>query len=351
MTVASTDLEAQPERSSSYAGFRVKDATGKHVGEAGSLFLVSGIPSYVEVELRGIVRRRHRIVPWELVTLYPTYKEISLRCGKRDLETAPDFDPKGRLEEEGRQARTHFDLPAEPPDHGMLDEPASESADPARQPQVDDSDLAFPEEEGRERSVAEDLQAKTEAIAAAHKGVPVESASELEEDKEEIVVSQTQSGESVPVATENVDELRDEVDEARRMRRPGAEEQDAFRVGATSFDGWHPTFDVSELDDGYRVAIDVPGVEADALELTLEANVLTVSGERPAFLEGELQRRESPTGPFRCRFQLPPHTNADAIEAELRNGVLDVRIPRSVAPEARRITLRGAERGTSAHAE
>lgn len=346
MAVTSTDLEGKVERSWSYEGFPVKDATGKHVGVAGSLFVVGGTPVYVEVDLRGLFRRRHRIVPWELATLDPKMRRISLRCAKDDVEAAPAFDAKGPLEDQGRQARSHFGLPAERIDQSMLDKPASESPDAATAPHVDDSDLAFPEE-GREPSVADELQARTGAIAAARKSLPVEPASELEDEKEEILVSQTESPESVPVATERADELRDEVDEPARTRPPGGEDEDVFRLGLRSFDGWHPTFDVAELEDGYRVAIDVPGVEADALELTLQDNVLIVSGERAPFGEGELQRRESPTGRFRCRFELPPHTNADAIEAELRNGVLEVGIPRSAVPEARRITLRGSERRTT----
>jgi len=346
MAVTSTDLESKVERSSSYEGFPVKDAAGKHVGDAGSLLLVDGTPGYVEVELRGMFRRRRRIVPWQLATLDPTTRRISLRCGKDAVEAAPDFDAKGRAEDQGRQARIHFGLPAEPLDQTLRDDPASEAADRAPTAQVDESDVALPEEDVRERSVADDLQARTGTIVAAGKSVPVEPASELEDEKEEILVSQSESAESVPVSTESVEESRDDVDEAARTRPPGGEEEDAFRIGTRSFDGWHPTFDVAEVDDGYRIAIDVPGVEADALELTLQDNVLFVSGERGGFLEGELQRQESPTGPFRRRFQLPPYTNADAIEAELKNGVLEVRIPRSAVPEARRIALRGSERPT-----
>ena len=128
-----------------------------------------------------------------------------------------------------------------------------------------------------------------------------------------------------------------------RGRQREGEEEDAFRLGSRSPQGWQPAFDVAQVDDGYRIAIDVPGVEADALELRLEDDLLTISGERVALAEGDLQRRGSPSGLFVCRFRLPAHTNAEAVAAELKNGVLELRIPRSAAPEARRISLRRSE--------
>ncbi|HEX2112704.1 MAG TPA: Hsp20/alpha crystallin family protein [Gaiellaceae bacterium] len=154
------------------------------------------------------------------------------------------------------------------------------------------------------------------------------------------MASEVQAGEAVPITPDNADEPRVDTDQVSRGYRRDAAEEDAFRLGTRSSQGWQPTFDVAQVDDGYLVAIDVPGVEADALELRLEDDLLTVSGERVARADGDLQRRGSPSGPFVCRFRLPAHTNAEAVAAELKNGVLELRIPRSAAPEARRIALR-----------
>ncbi len=352
MAVASKRVETPVERSSAYDLFTVEDETGKRIGDARSVFLVDGRKRYLQVELRGLFRHRNRIVPWELVALDEQARRISLRCRKGDVESAPDFDAGDVLEPQERRTRTHYGLP-ETPHEPVLEEPADQPgneaptphADEAPTPHADEAEIESSFDQDHDRSVAEDLRTRTESLAAAQGTGALESAYVLEEDEneEEMMVSESQAAEPVAIA-DTAGELTRDVDERSRARRPEREEEDAFRLGVRSSDGWHPTFDVAEVDDGYFVAMDVPGVEADALELRIEDDVLIVSGERVGLLEGDVQRRESPSGPFRRRFQLPPHTNAEAVAAELKNGVLELRIPRSPAPEARRITLRGRER-------
>ncbi len=346
MAVASNRVETAVERSSAYEAFTIEDETGKRIGDARSVFLVEGRPRYLQVELRGLFRHRNRIVPWELTTLDVPSRRIRLRCRKGDVENAPDFDPEDALDSQERQTRTHFGLPAEVPEERVTAESPDELSDEAATPEAVAPDASRRDRENEDRSVAEDLRSSTNTLAAAPGSLPRErtDAFEDDEDKEEMVASESQAVGPVAMAPDTADELHEDMDERSRARGRGDEEEDAFRLGARSFDGWHPTFDVAEVEDGYYVAIDVPGVAADALELRLESDVLIVSGERGRLLEGDFQRRESPTGEFRCRFQLPAYTDAEAITAELRNGVLEVRIPRSAAPEARRIALRGLER-------
>ncbi|ADB31005.1 heat shock protein Hsp20 [Kribbella flavida DSM 17836] len=105
--------------------------------------------------------------------------------------------------------------------------------------------------------------------------------------------------------------------------------------------------------DAYRhgeefvLLFDLPGVEADAIDLDVERNVLTVRAERrPAPVpEGvELQVGERPLGVFSRQLVLGDNLDADGIQARYDNGVLTVRIPVAAQAKPRKITVNG---GTS----
>jgi HSP20 family protein len=342
MAAASEGVEATIERSSTYESFTVDDETGRRIGDARTLFLAEGRPRYLQVELRGLFSHRSRLVPWELATLDEHKRRLSLRCRKRDVEDARDFDAQGAFEPQARRARVHFRLPAEVPDERVPEEPADRLVEEAETPQA----AVRPNREDEDRSVAEDLRTRIGSLSGAERSRPRQRPQALddgENEKEEEMATEAQAAEGVAITPDTVDEPRTGTDQPSRDRRREGEEDDAFRLGTRSSQGWQPTFDVAQVDDGYRIAIDVPGVEADALELRLEDDLLIVSGERVALADGDIQRRERPSGPFVRRFRLPAHTNAEAVAAELRNGVLELRIPRSAAPEARRIALRRSE--------
>jgi HSP20 family protein len=337
MTAASDRVETAVEPSSAYESFRVDDDTGRRVGDARTLFLVDGRPRYLQVELRGLFSHRNRIVPWELAMLDEHKGRVRLHCPKRAVEDAPEFVAQSAFDPQARRARVHFRLPAEVPDERGPEEPADRPVEEADAPQA----ALTPPQRDNERSVAEDLRARLgsgaeTSFAPERSHAPDDDGNEKEGD----MASEVQAGEAVAITPDKVDEARVDTEQVSRGHRREVAEDDAFRLGTRSSQGWQPTFDVAQVDDGYLVAIDVPGVEADALELRLEDDLLTVSGERVARADGDLQRRGSPSGPFVCRFRLPAHTNAEAVAAELKNGVLELRIPRSPAPEARRIALR-----------
>jgi HSP20 family protein len=342
MPAASERVEATVERSSAYESFTVDDETGRRIGDARTLFLAEGRPRYLQVELRGLFGHRSRIVPWELATTDDHKRRISLRCRKRDVEDAPEFDAQDVFEPQARRMRTHFGVSAEVPDEHLPKEPADQPAEAAEMPQA----AGRPHRQDKDPSVAEDLRARIESLSGVEGSLPQErpyAPDDGDNEKEVDMATEAQAAEAVAGTPYNVDEPRRDIDQPSRGRQREGEEEDAFRLGTRLSQGWQPTFDVAKVDDGYRIAIDVPGVEADALELRLEDDLLIVSGERVAPADGDLQRRESPRGRFVRRFRLPAHTNADAVAAELKNGVLELRIPKSAAPEARRIALRRSE--------
>ncbi len=103
---------------------------------------------------------------------------------------------------------------------------------------------------------------------------------------------------------------------------------------------WTPLADVTEADDAYLVEIDLPGVKRKDLTVEIAGTELRITGE---ILEKEkigwLRHRTRRVGHFAYRTLLPGHIDADHINADLADGVLTVRVPKSEAAKPRRITV------------
>ena len=103
---------------------------------------------------------------------------------------------------------------------------------------------------------------------------------------------------------------------------------------------WVPAADVREEDGGFVLYIDVPGVDPKDIDVTADAGVLTVSGERTKVGQDNGYRRsERISGRFERRFSLPEGTDADAIEARGRHGVLEVIVPKRPDVQPKRIEV------------
>jgi HSP20 family protein len=100
--------------------------------------------------------------------------------------------------------------------------------------------------------------------------------------------------------------------------------------------------DAYRAGDEYVVAFDLPGVSADAIDLDVERNVLTVRAERrpPALEQGaEMQLSERPLGMFSRQLFLGDTLDADRIKADYEGGVLTLRIPVVEKAKPRKITV------------
>jgi HSP20 family protein len=108
---------------------------------------------------------------------------------------------------------------------------------------------------------------------------------------------------------------------------------------------WIPPADIAEFKDRWVLKFDVPGVNANAIEITLEQGVLTISGEREKDnVEADAERRrvERPHGRFHRRFTLPDTVDAANVRAAGRNGILEVTIPKQPKAQPRRIEVAAA---------
>jgi HSP20 family protein len=105
---------------------------------------------------------------------------------------------------------------------------------------------------------------------------------------------------------------------------------------------WSPAVDILETRDRIVLRADVPGIPVSQLEVKIENDRLVLKGERgfdPGAQREEFRRIERPFGRFARAFSLPRSVEASGIRAEVRNGVLEVVLPKSGTTQARPIKV------------
>jgi HSP20 family protein len=105
---------------------------------------------------------------------------------------------------------------------------------------------------------------------------------------------------------------------------------------------WAPRADLSETDDAYVIAIDLPGVSRDDLEITVEDGTLKITGERSMKDEeqsGQFYRIERAYGRFFRSFNFGSNVDPDNIEASFDDGVLTIRAGKAEERKPRRIEV------------
>ena len=104
---------------------------------------------------------------------------------------------------------------------------------------------------------------------------------------------------------------------------------------------WVPAIDISEREDAYVVAVELPGVDIGDIEITFEDGSLTIQGQRRvAFdpFEERMHRAERRYGAFRRSITLPSYVKSDAIEASTQDGVLQIVVPKAEERTPRALT-------------
>jgi len=100
--------------------------------------------------------------------------------------------------------------------------------------------------------------------------------------------------------------------------------------------------DIREEDDAFYVDAEVPGLATEDVKVDIEKNVLTLSGERKVEkeeTEGTYRRVERQYGSFTRSFTLPETVDTENISADLKEGVLALRLPKKEAPSPRKISV------------
>ncbi|HEX2504771.1 MAG TPA: Hsp20/alpha crystallin family protein [Gaiellaceae bacterium] len=112
---------------------------------------------------------------------------------------------------------------------------------------------------------------------------------------------------------------------------------------------WLPAVDVWETDDELVMSFDLPGMSEDKLAVELDDGVLTVTGERERSGEqsgDRFYRFERRFGTFTRSVTLPSGVSEDAIKADYKDGVLEVRVAKPEEPKPRRIQIGSSEQTT-----
>lgn len=101
-----------------------------------------------------------------------------------------------------------------------------------------------------------------------------------------------------------------------------------------------PEVNILETSEGYVLEAEMPGVNKDGLEITLEGNELTIVGRRgQQVIPGEPLFRERQVADFHCVFELDPTIDTGKVNGKMNQGVLTLNLPKSEQVKPRKITV------------
>lgn len=133
------------------------------------------------------------------------------------------------------------------------------------------------------------------------------------------------------------------ADATKQIQAKGKQEVTSTAERLTPGRYYTPAVDIFEDENTITVAADMPGVDADALNVDLRDDVLTLMGEvpEPETSREEILVREYGTGKFFRQFELSNIIDQAKIKAELVNGVLRLTLPKVEPAKPRKIQIRG----------
>jgi len=106
---------------------------------------------------------------------------------------------------------------------------------------------------------------------------------------------------------------------------------------------WSPVVDIRETEDALMLTAELPGLNKDDVQITLENNVLTLSGERSFEKESKgetFHRIERSYGAFSRAFTLPANVRTDKVAAVFADGLLHVTLPKVEESKPRKIEIK-----------
>ena len=106
---------------------------------------------------------------------------------------------------------------------------------------------------------------------------------------------------------------------------------------------WAPAVDIFETEHSLVVKADLPDIKPEELDIRVENNILTIRGERKfekSVNENNYLRVERAYGAFSRSFSLANTVNAEAIQADYKNGVLSLNIPKREEAKPKQIKVR-----------
>lgn len=144
---------------------------------------------------------------------------------------------------------------------------------------------------------------------------------------------------------QNMDRLFDEVWRSFGINSPAQWTGSPSLFNSASVLGdYRAQLDISGNDREYEISVDLPGMSQQDIQLELNDNVLCIRGKKSDVTETkdkQFYRVERSYGEFQRTLALPEDANRDDIHAQMKDGVLTIRIPRQpvATPEARKIPI------------
>ena len=129
--------------------------------------------------------------------------------------------------------------------------------------------------------------------------------------------------------------------ESMNHRLSNVLDDSGFSTG-TETGHWAPSVDIRETDDALLLQAELPGIEKKDVQLEVKDGVLTISGERryeKDVKEKNVHRVERAYGKFTRSFSLPTNVDADKVDASMKNGVLEVRLPKCESAKPKTIAI------------
>lgn len=131
-------------------------------------------------------------------------------------------------------------------------------------------------------------------------------------------------------------DLRDEID--RLFDSPLGE----FTRASHLLSGWTPALDLHEDKDKFLLKVELPGMKKEDIEISLHDGSLTISGERKGeekFEDAEVCRAERFVGRFQRTVSLPAPVDPEKVQAQYRDGILVVTLPKTEEAKPRQIKI------------
>jgi HSP20 family protein len=136
----------------------------------------------------------------------------------------------------------------------------------------------------------------------------------------------------------------DPFDELGRMRRQMDALVNSLAGGRRSVTkaGVFPLLNLTENGEAYFVRAELPGVQAESLDIQATSGSLGLTGERTIATENaevKYHRREREAGRFNRILNLPGEVSADKVEAQLQNGILTIKLPKAETQKPKKINV------------
>jgi HSP20 family protein len=133
--------------------------------------------------------------------------------------------------------------------------------------------------------------------------------------------------------------------ELTRFRRDIYDLMDRFLSGTpfSEFDSeWSPLVDVSETNNAINVRVELPGLDKNDINVDVSGDMLSIKGKKKEEEEKKdkgYYMRESYFGSFQRNIKLPADIQSDKVEAKFKDGILNIKLPKSEEKKAKKIQI------------